>query len=337
MVTVDLGRLTDNSFFFADDPIVATLTPNNFTEGSTFRQIVVKVDATLHTLGAAKSHSYKFILNAEENNVPVVTNVSSAMRSILAGWDYDAGSVVDKATISYPYVAFRVSAWEREMTSDGIVVDRDSSSQGLFRAYLGGVGGYTRWKYTGDYPTINDSKVYYPSDTVFSFTRKPAGEVYGNDFLLCTSAPDGVMVKTSITKVSGSDTRNRVTFLFVNSRGVFETISVLPYESLSYEVISSRKSLFQPPSYASKPIATTHKQGGGAVWQMSSGYVSRDWADWYASEFLMAKRYWMQFDGAWLPVTVEPTSDQVVVYDREDPSLKHVPFEVRAAVNGSVR
>ena len=70
--------------------------------------------------------------------------------------------------------------------------------------------------------------------------------------------------------------------------------------------------------------------------KMSSGTVSRAWADWWVTEFLMAKKYWMFYDGRWLPVTVTPVDDETLVYDRSEQRLPHVDFEVEIAVEGSV-
>ena len=336
MALIDVSQI-NSKFALSGSPMVVRLYSFGFvknTDGSDslFRQVMLEVttyyDSVL-TGSNAKMGVHPFPIPVESGDTEVVCDISSAIRASLARYQYHTDSVVPGNTIIYPNCSFRLKAWEREMI-DGEVVDKASASyptdEGVYlHAGLGGLSQYERWKN----PDVN---------AAIRFSTKPSGEIYGRDQVYCSSSLQGDKVKTVVSAAESEvvDTRNRVTFLFVNSRGVFETISVLPYESLSYEVIASRKSLSQPPSYAPKPITTTHKQGGGAVWQMSSGYVSRDWADWYASEFLMAKRYWMQFDGAWLPVTVEPTSDLVVVYDREDPSLMHVPFEVRAAVNGSV-
>lgn len=327
MAAIDLGRLTTD-FIFSGDPVIATVTPGYFTEGSTFRQIVVQVSMFFYPVDYTKNQTHQFVLPATENGAPITADISSALRSTFAQWEYDASSVVDGATISYPYVSFRVKAWEREMTSYGEVEDKSEGVVEIdgFQAYMGRVGEYERWKY----PTT------YPDGTEFS--TKPAGEIYGNGFLHCTSVLDGAMVNTTVAVSNfGNDERPRTTFLFVNSRGVFETVSVLPRQALGYEITSSRKHLTQSPSYATKPVLATHKQGGGAVWQFSSGYVNVSWADWFASEFLMAKRYWMQHDGRWLPVAIEPDGDTVTVCDRNDPSLLAVNFTVRSAVSGSIR
>lgn len=328
MATVSIGRLTTD-FIFSEDPIIATITPNNFQSNSAFRQVIVKVttDVLLST-GKVSAQEHTFILNADENNAHVKVNISSSIRSALAGWDYDADAVKSDATIEYPYAQFVVTAWEREYV-DGVIVNHNSTSTESYKAYLGGVGEYERWK--------------TPIPSGLRLSSKPSsGEIRADGQLECNSflQSGSDLVKTAVSTASSSvdtDSRNRTVFLFVNSFGVFETISVQARESLGYEITSNRKRLSQSPSYAAKPGVISHKQGGRAVWQFSSGYVNAKWADWFATSFLMAKHYWMLRENRWLPVVVEPDSNTVMVYNSDDPSLMAVNFSVRPAVTGSVR
>lgn len=337
MATIDLGRVPDNSFFFADDPIIATVTPQQFETGGMFRQVVIKV--TVDYVGPKENREYDFPFPAVDNGIPVIRDISSSIRATLAQWEYDADSVTVGQSIAYPYVLFTVTAWEREMDESGNVVNHPSSFQGPFRAYLGGVGEYCRFAHGACHPEYDSiNKILeYPTGVAFTFTSKPAGEKAQYGQPRCVTSFNGTNVVTTVSQASSIPGQYSGMFLFVNRYGVFETISTVGYESLGYEITSSRKHLSQPPSYAAKPVITTHKQGGGAVWQFSSGFVNAEWANWFASEFLMAKRYWMQHDGRWLPVVVEPDGDTVMVYDRNDPSLLAVNFTVRAAASGSVR
>ena len=337
MATIDLGRVSENSFFFADDPIVVTVIPNQFEDGGTFRQVAIKIKVDY--VGDKENREYDFFLPAVDNATPVIGDVSSAIRSTLAQWEYDADSIVVGSSVTYPHASFSVTAWEREMDTSGNVINYPSSEQGPYRAYLGGVGEYSRFIHGEAYPQYNSEsgRLEYPSGVEFAFTSKPVDEKFQYGQPRCTTSFNGTNVETSVSLATVFPAPYNGLFLFVNRYGVFETISTIGRESLGYEIRAERKSLSQPPSYASNPIAIAHKQGGGAVWQMSSGFVSREWADWYASEFLMARLYWMRHEGFWLPVTVEPDGDTVMVYDRSDPSLIAVNFIVRAAVSGSVR
>ena len=88
---------------------------------------------------------------------------------------------------------------------------------------------------------------------------------------------------------------------------------------------------------------------GRGSFDMSSGYVSREEADWWATEFLTARKHWVRMgvkrkltDGAWstsslwLPVAVKPSDDSVVVYDKKEGMLPHIDFTAEVAVSGSL-
>lgn len=317
--------MTGSDFALSGDPVVVSLCPNKYSDGSTFRQVIVDVECNL--LGSSTMVTKTFALPGVDEWTFVECDISSALRSVLYKWEYDASIVESGNSVIYPCLEFCIKAHRREFTSYGTVKDYNSvkipkESDRKYVAYLGRVGEYARWK------GFSFGKI---------FTNKPAGEIFSSEQIVCkTSLADNV-IKTTFSTSSGNDSRERKVFLFVNSYGVFETISVLTRESMGYEISSTRHSLSHSPSYTPKPNISTYKQGGGAVWQMSSGHVNRDWADWFASEFLMARHYWMRHDGKWLPVVVEPDGDTVVVADNNDPSLMAVSFTVRSAVSGSVR
>lgn len=339
MKTVSIDRLTSD-FIFSGDPVIVTAVPNSFTENSTFRQVIIDVQCDIMPISG--NRSFQFVVSATGNGEEVVLDISSALRSTLSQWQYEASSVVADGSVTYPYLQFYINAYEREMNEDGIVKDYASTKEpsgedAYFKAYLGRVGEYDRWRY-GDAKVISvEGNLIAPNGKAFLFTSKPEGEIFASGQLVCNAGLANNAVTTSFATTTANDARDRKVFLFVNSYGVFETVSVLTRESMSYEISSTRHSLSHSPSYTPKPNISTYKQGGGAIWQMSSGYVNRDWADWFASEFLMARHYWLRHDGKWLPVVVEPDGDTVIVADNNDPSLMAVSFTVRSAVSGSVR
>lgn len=341
MATIDIAgynEALDSNFLFCEDPIVVTVIPKQFSEGSTFRQIIVEVHVDNTNDPNIHDRTHTFTLSAEGNEIPVVADISSAVRSVLAQHTYDAEAIVKGGTVDYPYVNIVVKSWEREMTEDFGVVDRahttlPSAEGKTVSVYMGRVGEYERWKYSDAHPIYMGNKLIGPSGKEITFTTKPSGEIFTKGQLCCTSHYNGISVSTSVAEFVGyTDSRKRKVFLFVNSFGVFETVSVLTRESKSIPVSSSRHPLSQSPSYTPRPSITAYKHGGVPVWNMSSGYVNREWAEWFASEFLMARHYWMLYDGKWLPVVVEPDSDTVLVYDADDPSLLAVNFTVHSAV-----
>ena len=326
MATIDLSSVNAD-FAFADNPIIVKAKNLGFTAGSIFRQVVFEVE-TYFNKSDSNKRTFTFAVNAEGSVTEVACDISSALRSTFAAYQYNADSVSSTGTITYPAVTFTVSVYTKWML-DGIADQSGTVTDNTtYIAFLGGLSDMERWS-GGE--TKNAA---IPS----SFSAKPTGEILDRGQLIATSTYDATnrVVKTQFSTAQSGvlDTRDRTTILFVNSRGVFETISVVGNESEEYEIASDVRSLVGVTAYRPSPYITVHKEGGGAVWKMSSGWVSKAWARWYAREFLMAKHYWIANDGRWLPVAIVPESDSVVVYDKNDPSLLAVNFIMRSAIKG---
>lgn len=326
MATIDLSAVNAN-FAFAGNPIIVKAKNLGFTVGSIFRQVVFNVE-TYYNKSDSNKRTFTFPVPAEGGVTEVSCNISSALRSTFAAYQYNADAVSSTGSITYPAVTFTVSVYTKWML-DGIASQSETvTDKTTYIAFLGGLSDMERWS-GGE--TKNAA---IPS----SFSTKPTGEIRDRGQLIATSTYDaeGRVVKTQFSTAQSGvlDTRDRTTILFVNSRGVFETVSVVGNDSEEYAITSDVLSLVGATAYRPSPSVITKKEDGGAVWKMSSGWVSKAWAQWYAREFLMAGHYWIPKDGRWLPVSIVPESDSVVVYDKNDPSLLAVNFTVRSAVKG---
>ena len=74
--------------------------------------------------------------------------------------------------------------------------------------------------------------------------------------------------------------------------------------------------------------------GGRRSWGMSSGYQTRDWAEWWTLEFLMARQWWMKYKGSYVPVIVEASKKSIDIYDKTKQQMPHVDFTVTLALEG---
>lgn len=326
MATIDLSAINAN-FAFIDNPIIVKASDFDFPEGSIFRQVVFEVDTYYDKLESEK-RTYTFAVNVDDGALATSCDISSALRSTFAKYQYVADGIAHNTTIVYPTVSYKVSVYTKWMKDGLIDQSAPTAKNDTLLAFMGGLSDYERW---GGIGTKN-------ADFPVSFSTKPSGEVFGKEQLISTTMydPDNHEVRAVFyNRMDGSiDTRERTIILFVNSRGVFETVSVVGNESEEYEITSEARSLVGTTAYRPSPYITTHKEGGGAVWKMSSGWVNKEWAQWYAREFLMAKYYWVSKGERWLPVAVTPDSDSVVTYDRNDPSLLSANFTVRSAIKG---
>lgn len=122
-------------------------------------------------------------------------------------------------------------------------------------------------------------------------------------------------------------------FLFQNTFGLIESVTAVMRESLSYDIESSTYSVPQDIDFRGTTRVVNYAADPVATFAMSSGYVSREWAEWWINEFLMTRRAWMLVGGRFLPVAILP-DDTVDVLDRSKPSLLAVNFDVRYSFAG---
>ena len=340
-------------FNFIDNPIMVGVEPLSFDSNSTFRQVVIEVTVT-PTFQNAKQSSYKFYADASTGET-VWMDISTALRGAMNAWQHDINTVTaDDTTFSYPYATFNINVYKKYLLNGSVYEELHESRNGAY-AYYGGLTEMERLTFSKHAADIFVNE----STPTFYFTRKPSSK--GNGELIETGfyrsyyyySYEKKQIFTRLYKpVAANEGKEssdgagyfwqlpvsgeRRQFAFVNSLGVIETIMAQSRESLSYDIESNTKSLVTTPQYKPNPNITTHKTGGRNKWQMSSGKVNREWADWWVTEFLMAKKFWMLHNGMWLPVVVTPADDSMEIYNRSENNLPHVDFDVQLAVKGSI-
>lgn len=143
----------------------------------------------------------------------------------------------------------------------------------------------------------------------------------------------GIAAEAGKGKYAVPSTPDMRNFLFLNGFGLIESATAVTKESLSYETESEQfvvpseigfRSHTRIASYAQQPFVTI---------EMSSGYVNREWAEWWINEFCTTRKAWMMADGRFLPVAIIP-EDTVDLYDRSKPDLLAVNFTVRCSFAG---
>ena len=130
------------------------------------------------------------------------------------------------------------------------------------------------------------------------------------------------------------DTTDYQDFLFVNRRGAVETASAQMKDALNISAETKQYNCIERPAFKPSRSLLSISSGGRRAWEMSSGYVDREWAEWWAKEFLQGQRHWMLLDGMYIPVIVEPSKNSVSIYDRAKQQLAHVDFTVTMALKG---
>jgi len=145
------------------------------------------------------------------------------------------------------------------------------------------------------------------------------------------------------------DSQPYVDFLFTNRRGAVETCSGMTKEQMGINTDVKQYSRSERPSFRPTRSLMAIGTDGRRSWQMSSGYVTREWAEWWTMEFLGGKRkqWWMRmkYQGKnasgivttmekFVPVTVKPAKNDTTIYDKTKQQMPHVDFTVTLALEG---
>lgn len=123
-------------------------------------------------------------------------------------------------------------------------------------------------------------------------------------------------------------------FLFVNRRGAVETCSALMSEAMDFDINTQQYARIERPTFQPSRSLMAISKGGRRSWAMSSGAQTREWAEWWTLEFLMARQWWLFYNGEYVPVIVKPAKNNTDIYDRSKQQMPHVDFTVTLALEG---
>jgi len=293
-------------------------------------------------------------------------DISSALQAIWAGEDFryeisDAQAAANGNSPSEPWVRaykpYSLRVHTEYLSSDGVFTTTDSSE------ISGGqcaIGGFTEWE-RSTIPSKEAADVSYrehenlrygDASTKPTDTPERVGSLSPTSWVDVQSAgTQSVFYPASAQPAADSQTNHApivlrdslpyVDFLFLNRRGAIETCSGQTLESMGINVKVTQYSRTERPTFSPVRSLMAIGQDGRRSWQMSSGYVTREWAEWWALEFLGGKRkqWWMRYpigdaNGTYVPVIVEPAKQSISIYDRSKQNMPHVDFTVTMALEG---
>ena len=167
---------------------------------------------------------------------------------------------------------------------------------------------------------IDEAKIDYQ-------TASPTNKVMEGTFTFTSS------LTGSRTGYYRTNTRGVHFLRFINGFGAVENIAVRSKDKLSYEVSGESHSLVQEIGTRPTDRRYATKSQPVGVYELSSGYVPQQWAEWYVQELLTSPRVWIQIGEKWVPALIE-AEDECVIYDRTKPEMPHVDFTLRLAIDG---
>ena len=341
------GMFGNGHTYFADSPVVIDISGLQWPSDSPFNVVRVEVIYDGEVVGEFKNDS-----NRQSS---MSFDISSALRAIWNDYDYSSNEVAAAngcSSASRSYRGYSLKVYTQYQASDGYYTETYS---GEFYGGRCAIGGLTEWE-RSTVGTKENADVSY---------REHENHRFGDASTKPTESPERVG-KDSITSwvdVSGAghtahyysadtrpetdgtsahaplvlrDSQEYVDFLFLNRRGAIETCSGLTAEAMNIDVDVKQYARVERPAFIPSRSLMAIGTDGRRSWQMSSGLVTREWAEWWAMEFLGGKRkqWWMKYRGRYVPVIVEPSKKSITIYDRSKQQMPHVDFNVTLALEG---
>lgn len=371
IVTVS-GMFGEGKTYFADSPVVIDISglewpaDEHGTPTSPFNVVRVEV-----VYGGAVVGDFKADTGGQAE---ISLDISSALRAVWADYAFAgevaaAGSVLAAGSSKKTYARlmrnYRLRIYTEYMASDdgGVYTvtqcqDADGNTdipggQCLIgwlteweRATIGVKenADVSHWEHTGvrngdasTKPTSSPERVGSDSITSWTDVQKsmtwttfyPAGAQPEPDDTAGTAEGWGAHAPIVLR-----DSRPYTDFLFVNRRGAVETCSALTLEQMDIAVETKKYNRIGRPLFKPERTLMALASGGRRSWKMSSGLQTREWAEWWTLEFLMARQWWMRYEGGFAPVIVEPAKKGTDIYDRAKQGHPSVEFTVTLALEG---
>lgn len=342
------GMFGNGHTYFANSPVVIDISGLQWPSASPFNVVRVEVIYGDKVVGEFKNETNK--------QSSISFDISSALRTIWSDYDYsDELAAADGYTsVSRSYRNYSLKVYTQYLASD----DGGYYTETSFGPFAGGqcaIGGLTEWERStvdekehgdvsyregenrrfGDASTKpTDSPEHVGSQSITLWVDVSSAGTTSR-FFSANTTPSADSTSAHAPLVL-RDTQEYVDFLFLNRRGAVETCSGLTKEAMDIDVDMKQYARVERPAFRPSRSLMAIGTDGRRSWQMSSGYVTREWAEWWTMEFLggIHKQWWMKYRGRYVPVIVEPSKKSITIYDRSKQQMPHVDFTVTLALEG---
>lgn len=323
---------------FSESPVVVTVTiaGNTFPTQASMRRCVLVVKC--------ENKELEFGWDAD-NGESYPVDVSSAIRAFLPDYDTIAmlrGGHTPVKTCSFAtYITYLQNG--DYMGGRGTA----TTHPGTLKAILGGLSDMDRIgigndkAMSGMYEALKEivlSKKPHTIEAVEQGMPYPTSLITENGVTVTDNTSDLGHVGTYPDKVRPGGIRvvkeNMTTFCFRNTLGVPETVAARFLELEQVGIEGSEYSMAGNVGFVPAPKRVRINTDEYTQYEMSSGYVSREWARWWAYEFLQAREHWIRMNEQWWPVSITPKGNVTDIIDRAKPDMCHVDFTVKMAYSG---
>lgn len=355
-MAVKFGNRLPMSVSFCDNPvgIDVVLEAKSFPEKSTMRKIEMRVYRTFPT------DEYEIITWEPDDDSKAASSyyidLQCALRALLHDVDIDPNTLRSSDTL--PIMLYAVvlgrsyllnGVWESTITeNNGYATGGDAEYTGLY---------VVRGRLTdAELRQLTEANSWPTKEAPVLLSRKPGMETVCPG-AMCVSATmpkstlvpqiqyDEVGVVTKSAAVVSITTAEQASgvyiddvqqhmyreFFFINSLGAPETVCARTLETRS--VVNETNTFERDPGDFMLDrrgrYITVQQHPSQVQMQMSSGACTAEWAEWWATEFLTARRWWMRMpDKTWQPVRITPKSNEQTIYDMAKSEAPHVDFTV---------
>lgn len=363
IVTIS-GMFGNGKTYFADSPVVIDISGLYWGDTVTSPFTIVRVEVVYDSkvVGEFKADT--------GGQTSISFDISSALQAMWSEYGYNnevtcAQAAANGRASDYyrGYRNYSLRVYTEYLSIDGVFTTTQCADKHGNTDIPGGqcaIGGFTEWE-RSTIPSKEAAVVSYREHENLRYgdaSTKPTDTLERVGSLSPTSWVDvqsagtqSVFYPASAQPAADSqrdhaplvlrDSVPYVDFLFLNRRGAVETCSGQTLESMGINVKVTQYSRTGRASFNPVRSLMAIGQDGRRSWQMSSGYVTREWAEWWALEFLGGKRkqWWMRYpigdaNGTYVPVIVEPSKQNISIYDRSKQQMAHVDFTVTLALEG---
>lgn len=342
------GMFGNNKTYFADSPVIINI--NGLHWGNT-----TKSPFTIARINVIYKDNIVGSFHADTGGQSSISfDISSALRSIWA--DYDFNDEVSKALIGNSTSIRAYRAYSLEVLTeyiDSTDGEFTQTSSGKIEGGRCAIGSFTEWERSiitnetgtdvsyrehsnlrnGDASTKPISSPERVGKNSITSWVDVSTEGTQSSFYVADVTPEADKEERHAPIVI-RDTQKYQDFLFVNRRGAVETCSALMQEAMGIEVEMKQYSRVERPIFQPSRSLLSLSKGGRRSWAMSSGYQTREWVEWWAMEFLTARRWWMLYKGRYVPVIVKPGKENITIYDKNKQQMSSVEFTVTLALEG---
>lgn len=124
-------------------------------------------------------------------------------------------------------------------------------------------------------------------------------------------------------------------FSFKNGLGMLESITCYSREKVTANM-ETTESVNTPDRSLGNAVTSFSRKGEVSVsYHLSTGFINKEWAQWFVSEFFASDECYMSVEGDWVPVSIIP-DDTTTLYDETKPVPISLDFTVKPQFSGFI-